>query len=138
MKTEQFILDLAVGGFCEPLSSKSASRASRLVVLADGTTAPVLLLLARRAFAKSFDEELQIPVWKDGDRTNETLANVSLRDRPSGRVKALKALKTGGREYMRVWRASHKAAGAASSRKYAEKRAELVRRVLGASPPSKE
>jgi len=65
-----------------------AYTSSRVAVLKDGSTKPVLTLLAELRFpdwaASPALLRRQAPFWKDGDLTNETLENVDLADRPHG------------------------------------------------------
>jgi hypothetical protein len=102
--TEDFVLELAVGGFVEISGKKHPSRASRLAILADGTTAPVLLLLGRKRYVKITRE--QVLYWIDGDPSNETLANVGLATRSATgrRPRSSYGAPSGTREYMKAWR----------------------------------
>jgi len=78
--TEEFVLELAEG-FLEPLSrSHPPHTISRIALLKDGTTRPVLRLLAERKFGPLSRDAL--PFWIDGDPNNETLANVALAQKP--------------------------------------------------------
>src|SRR5262245_59352658 len=77
--TEQFVLDLAVGGFVEPIGRKGRYVTSRLAILADGSPMPVLELLAQQKFAEREPE--QFAFWIDGDYRNEVLSNVNLATR---------------------------------------------------------
>jgi hypothetical protein len=89
MPTEQFVIDLAVGGFA-PQVGKSRRSPSRLAILADRTTMPVLQILAEARFGKNYRREYQFPRWKDGDLTNEMLSNVELIERDSPGAKIIK------------------------------------------------
>jgi hypothetical protein len=123
--TEKFILELATGGFAEPVGRRSSYTCSRLAILADGTPKPVLLLLAERKFA-TWDSD-RFPFWIDGDRTNEVFSNVGLATRTSTRVGTARGAKRGSarsgtREYMRQWREAHPFQVRAAQLRYNEKR----------------
>jgi hypothetical protein len=126
-KTELFVEEIAAGGFTEPVGRRSSFTSSRLAILADGTTKPVLLILAERQF-KPWEPE-RFPFWIDGDRTNETLPNVGLATRASGlsrtrakRTRNAFGVPAGSREYMKRWRAAHPEQVRASQTRYYEKR----------------
>ena len=136
MTTEQFIIDLAVGGFLEPVGRKTTYVSSRLAVLSDGTTSPVLHLLALAKFA-TWPED-RFPFWIDGNRRNEMLSNVELAVRLSSAAnrvaqrrkrRAKDAPKAGTPEYMKAWRAEHKTEVAASQKRYADRRRAVLRKV---------
>jgi hypothetical protein len=108
---------------------KSAYTTSRLAVLRNGTTAPVLRLLAERKFS-SWDEAERFPYWADGDHTNELLSNVELATRmgagsPRSKKGRLGA-PAGSREYMRLWQKANKDKVAAAQRRYRAKRDALL------------
>lgn len=127
-RTEQFVLDLAAKGFIEPLSKRSAFKMTRLAVLEDGSTVPVLELLARRRFPQGWAEE-QFPFWIDGDRTNETLGNVGLATRASSgskRTRSAFGVPAGTKEYMKLWRASNRDRVRASQHRYMMKQKESL------------
>jgi len=128
--TEQFLHEIALS-FIEPIGKRSAYTASRLAVLKDGSTRPVLLLLAERKFG-TWPEE-KFPFWLDGDRTNETLENVDLATRPSRptapsgkRAKNPYGAPAGSREYMRRWRTANRERVNASQKTYAANRRAAV------------
>ena len=135
MPTEPFVLELA-REFLEPLSRRSTFRSSRLAVLHDGSTTPVLELLARRKFPSGWSEE-QFPFWLDGDRTNETLENVGLATRAStgrsGRQRSALGVPSGTKEYMRRWREANRERVHASQNRYTEKRRNVLAAVEAAA-----
>lgn len=90
---EPLLLSLAVD-FLEPISGigRLSFTTSRLAVLADGTTVPVLHLLARQKFGEW--SASRFPFWVDGNFRNETLANVDLAAKPVLRYRKL-GLRTG-------------------------------------------
>lgn len=77
--TEPFLLELAVGGFIEPLGRPAIPHiASRLVLLGEGQAPkPVLRILAERKLGRELRSE-EFAFWLDGDPLNETLENVSV------------------------------------------------------------
>ena len=75
-RTEQFIIDMAED-FFPPLSLRSDFTSSRLALLKNNTTCPVLTILAERKFGE-WRRADAFPFWIDGDSTNETLSNVAL------------------------------------------------------------
>ena len=99
--TEAFLSDLVVD-FLEPLSTtRSSYTSSRIAVLRDGSTCPVLTLLAARKFG-TWEREF-FPFWVDGDSTNETLENVDLAQRIPRVRRKLDIPKGPG--YRKAWRA---------------------------------
>jgi hypothetical protein len=72
-RTDPDLLRLA-SDFLPPLAGRTPFTESRLAVLPDRTTVPVLFLLAVRK--GGWDPETHFPFWLDGDSTNETLSNV--------------------------------------------------------------
>lgn len=130
-KSEDFVLLLAVGGFVEPVGRRASYTSSRLAILSDGTTKPVLLLLAERKYG-TWEAE-RFPFWIDGDRTNEILSNISLATRAAGvsrqkrhRTRNAFGVPAGSREYMRRWRETHPEQVRASQSRYHEKRSALL------------
>ena len=77
--TEQFIEEI-VKEYLPPLSLRSNFTSSRLAILKDHTTKPVLTLLAEKKFGE-WNRDDAFPFWIDGDPTNETLSNVALAQR---------------------------------------------------------
>lgn len=116
--------------FVEPLTRRSVYRRSRLAILNDGTTMPVLELLAREKFMKW--EEDQFPFWVDGDYHHEVPENVGLATRSSNgetRQRSSLGVPAGTKEYMKRWRERNKERVQASQRQYAAKRREVLSRV---------
>jgi hypothetical protein len=145
--TEDFILRLAVR-FVEPISQRSPLTASRLAVLADGTTMPVLALLAREKFG-GFAESERFPFWIDGNYLNEMLSNVDLATRtkrnaaPKRRRRSAKAsygAPSGTPEYMRAWRVAHRDSVQAAQRRYNKRRRDgltgVAKQVLPSAKPA--
>jgi hypothetical protein len=123
--------------FTEPIGKKSPYKTSRLMVLEDGTTMPVLTFLAKAKFT-SWDED-QFPFWIDGNYKNEIPENVGLATSLGGRSKKLRrprsayGVPAGTKEYMRAWRAAHKDSVKASQKKYTDKQ-RLVLERFAAGP----
>jgi len=104
MTTEPFVLQLA-DSFIDPISFQRAPHTiSRLAVLKDRTTAPVLHLLAIRKFQKWSGDFF--PFWVDGNPENETLQNVALAPRVLRTHRKLNIPK--GLSYRRLWRAANR------------------------------
>jgi hypothetical protein len=124
-RTEDFIVELATE-FLEPVGRRSPYTASRLAVLQDGSTMPVLQLLAERKFGKW--EEEYFPFWVDGNRRNETLGNVDLATRASRVAKRARRARNsfgvpaGTKEYMKKWRAANKDKVRTAQSQYATRR----------------
>lgn len=82
---------------------------SRLVIQEDGTTLPVLHVLAEHLFGP-WDPHTHYPVWKDMDWTNESLENVQLASRFGSRPKRPKnasGFPSGTPEYHKWYRTQH-------------------------------
>jgi hypothetical protein len=132
--TEQFLLD-AAREFLEPVGKRSAYTASRLAVMPDGSTEPVLLLLAKQKFGTW--AENQFPFWIDGDLRNEVLSNVDLATRPA-RKESVRPIKNrfgapaGSREYMQRWREANRESVRASQRRYAARRKVVLQKITEA------
>jgi len=102
--TERFVMDLTTD-FLEPLSPwGSPYTASRLAVLPDRSTIPVLRLLALKKFGSWAADEF--PFWIDGDPSNETLENVALarRERATHRKLGIPS----GPDYRAKWNAANR------------------------------
>lgn len=88
----------------EPLSYRKQWTASRLVLMDDGTTTPLLTLLAEAKFGP-WDPKTHIAVWTDKNCTNESPDNVSLVELSSigsGRGRMSKfGIPSGTKEYFR-------------------------------------
>lgn len=124
--TEDFVL-AAAKDIIEPIGRKSAYTTSRLAILKDGTTKPVLLILAEAKF-KDWSED-QFPFWVDGDYTNETSKNVGLATRSAKASNGPRnpfGVPAGTKEYMRLWRSKNKDKVRASQRRYLDKVAGQV------------
>ena len=133
--TEGYVLEQAEKGFIEPLtSSRSVWAKSRLAVLADGSTVPVLLLLARKKFP-AWDPEVQTPFWKNGDWQTETFDNVDLMTKSvpkkrEGRRNEF-GVPAGSPEYMKLWRLKNPDKMKAAQKRYLAKRKELLASLRG-------
>jgi hypothetical protein len=131
--TEPFVEELAKGGFLPPIGHRSPYTTSRLAVLADGTTAPVLQILALRKYEKWPED--RFPFWIDGAYENETLANVALATRasrrgtPRLRRRSAFGAPAGSKEYMRAWRAENRERVRANSKRFAEKRNAILKQL---------
>ena len=121
ISTEPWLIETAVR-FLQPIGLKARHMRSRLAVLPDGTTSPVLLLLAKAKFLTGAIDAEFVPVWEDGDPRNETFDNVVLLPRGeatgvirgkrgSRRIKLPTRSKlgvpAGTKEYMAAWRAAN-------------------------------
>lgn len=73
-------------GYLDPIADgRTKFTRSRLAILSDGTTLPVLLLLSFRKYGKApqeWEPSGLFPFWLDGDYKNETLENIELAVRP--------------------------------------------------------
>jgi hypothetical protein len=72
----------AASAFLEPLGAqdrRTPYTTTRIAILKDGSTMPVLTMLARCKFGGI--PKHVFPFWADGDHTNETLENVELAPR---------------------------------------------------------
>src|SRR5258705_3230516 len=75
-----FTTDPALTGLtivAPPSDKRQTWMLSRLVILPDGSTMPVLLYLARLKF-ETWNGDTHKPYWVDADWTNEMLDNVEL------------------------------------------------------------
>jgi hypothetical protein len=83
---------------------------SRLVVQEDGSTVPVLVLLANHVFGP-WDPQTHYPVWKDKDYCNESPENVQLVEKSQfgPRRKNPYGVPAGTREYWRKYREANRA-----------------------------
>jgi hypothetical protein len=137
--TEQFLVKMVLR-FLEPVGKRSVYTASRLAVLPDGTTVPVLFLLAKQKFG-TWPEE-QFPFWKDGDRTNEMLGNVELATRATrpkrGTQKNKFGVPAGSKEYMKRYREENRERVRDSQKRYTLKRRAVVKHVLAADAAAAE
>jgi hypothetical protein len=134
--TEEFVVALAKRGFAEPVAKRSAYTTSRLAVLEDGTTKPVLLLLAAKRFGE-WDGETHFPFWLDGDYLNETCENVGLATRPHRAPqkrlpRSAYGAPAGSREYMRAYRERNRQRIRETQRVYNAKRREVLQKVRDA------
>jgi hypothetical protein len=141
--TDSSVVEVAVGGFVEPVGRRSSYTASRLAILADGTTKPVLLILAEALYT-SWDED-KFPFWVNGSRFLESASNVGLATRATGtsatrrrRTRSTFGVPSGTKEYMKLWRAAHKENVRTSQRKYVARLTNLVQAVQASSRPSLE
>jgi hypothetical protein len=126
-RTDLNVLRLATT-FIEPLTELvSGEVRSRLMVMANGDTLPVLHQLARQKF-KRWEKDQQ-PIWVDGDHHNETEENVALRERTvQRRVRRHTDLgfPAGTPEYMKAWRKANPDKARAAQKRYVQKRKELL------------
>ena len=101
---------------------------SRLVIQPDGTTVPVLRLLALEKFGPWQEIEFE-PIWKDGNWTNETWGNVMLLERLSEvrDRRSTYGVPAGTPEYYRRYRKANKDKVAAAQKKYNERKRDALR-----------
>jgi len=114
-----------------PVSKRRAYTMSRLAVVADGTTVPVLRLLAREKLGE-WDDLTHFPYWKDKDYHNETFTNVALceiAESTGRRIRSMFDVPSGTKEYMKKWRDAHPERIKASQAKYRKKRQEEHQRL---------
>jgi hypothetical protein len=127
-RTEQFLESYEL---LPPVSKRRAYTMSRLAVLKDGTTMPVLRILAREKF-EEWDEKEVFPFWVDRDWTNETLENVGLcpvLDKDAKRLASSYGVPAGTKEYSKRWRAANVEKVKASQKAYRLRRADEYRRL---------
>jgi hypothetical protein len=114
-----------------PVSKRKPYTTSRLAILDDGTTMPVLRILAREKFGE-WDEREKFPFWIDKDWTHETLDNVELcahSESDGQRPISSYGVPAGTQEYSRRWRAANTEKVKTSQRNYRRRRAEEHRRL---------
>jgi len=135
-ETEDFVLELCIA-ILEPVGKRSPLTTSRLAVLKDGTTAPVLALLCERKFGAKLPEGKH-PFWMDGNYRNELLSNVDLataptlkRERPTPNRFGVPS---GSREYMRRWREENRENVRAAQKRYAQRKRDVLKAVAAAVP----
>ena len=113
-----------------PISKRKKYTTSRLVVQPDGTTVPVLRLVALEKYGpwKEIEHE---PIWIDGNWENESWDNVALMERPaeasSGRNKY--GVPAGTPEYYRRYRAANKDKVAAAQKRYNDRKRDALREL---------
>jgi hypothetical protein len=136
--SEKFTTDPLLGKYTllGPMSRRSQWTKSRLVVLEDGTTMPVLQVLAREKFG-TWDEKEKRPFWKDKDWTNETVDNVELVEvtehRHAGRAKSQFGVPSNTKAYHKKWREANPKRTREASRRYHERQkllAEAARTIV--------
>ena len=112
----------------EPINKRKKYTTSRLVVQPDGTTVPVLRLIALEKFGQWSDVEHE-PIWKDGDWTNESWDNVALMDRLSETrdKRSSYGVPAGSPEYYRRYRKANKDKIAAAQKRYNTRKRDALR-----------
>jgi hypothetical protein len=112
----------------DPMNKRKKYTTSRLVVQPDGTTVPVLRLIALEKFGP-WEEAAYVPIWKDGDWENETWPNVILLERLSETRdrRSTYGVPAGTPEYYRRYRKANKAKIAAAQKKYNERKRDALR-----------
>jgi hypothetical protein len=109
------------------VSERNTPTTSRIGVLPDGTLLPVLVLLATIKYQEDFDEETHSAIWTDGNPSNETWSNISLREvRTRKRTSGIKGIKAGTPEYWREYRRLHKEKNAGYQKAYRTRRNNLL------------
>jgi len=125
-RTTDEVLQLVAGReVLDAPSYKKLWTASRLIRLDDGSTLPLLWIIAEAKFGP-FDPKTHMPFWKDKLCTNESFENVELleissehrtRQNPYG-------VPAGTREYMKRYRAANKEKVKGYHKKYYDKMRE--------------
>jgi hypothetical protein len=94
---------MVVTGYLPPLDPKTPYTASRLAVFEDGTTMPVLTLLAEQKFG-TISKGL-FPFWLDGDPSHEHVDNVEL---AQATKREYRRLGLGGPDYLHRWQEANR------------------------------
>ena len=112
----------------EPINKRKKYTTSRLVVQPDGTTVPVLRLIALEKFGQWTEAEYE-PIWKDGDWTNESWDNVVLMERVSETrdKRSSYGVPAGTPEYYRRYRKANKDKIAAAQKRYNARKRDALR-----------
>lgn len=111
--------------------------ASRLVVMPDGTTIPLLYLLAEQKFG-AFDPKEKMPFWMDKLCTNEDLENVGLLElSPDHRPRQNSyGVPAGTPEYMKRYRDRNREKVKQYQKNYYTKLRAAYKELQGAEPSS--
>lgn len=142
-RVDPVLKDLVILAPVKAKGRVSAYSKSRLAVLEDLTTMPVLHVLAREKYGE-WDEHLFRPGWVDGNWKNEVLDNVALyaiavREATDVPKKSKYGVPSGTKEYRAAWRKDHPdAVRGAQKRAYAKRRELLIeaKRLQGMASPS--
>jgi hypothetical protein len=112
----------------DPLNKRKKYTTSRLVVQPDGTTVPVLRLIALEKFGPWKEVEYE-PIWTDGDWTNETWTNVSLLERLAEvrDRRSTYGVPAGTPEYYRRYRKANRDKVAAAQKRYNARKRDALR-----------
>jgi hypothetical protein len=132
--TEPFLLEYEL---LPPVGRRKPWTQSRLAKVEDGTTVPVLRLLALEKFGPWREAE-RTPYWKDRDWRNETLDNVEMLDVvESTGIRKVSAfgVPAGSKPYLKAWREANPEKVKAAQKRYREKRAALLREVRRPTDP---
>ena len=113
-----------------PISKRKKYTTSRLVIQDDGTTVPVLRLLALEKFGPWSEIEYEA-IWQDGDWTNETWDNVAVIQRLSETrdQRSSYGVPAGTPEYYKRYRQKNKDKIAAAQKRYNERKRDALRAV---------
>ena len=128
MQDERVATLLAEKRILEPINKRKKYTTSRLVVQPDGTTVPVLRLIALEKFGQRTEAEYA-PIWKDGDWTNESWDNVVLMERVSETrdKRSSYGVPAGTPEYYRRYRKANKDKIAAAQKRYNARKRDALR-----------
>lgn len=126
-RTEPFLTE-EYARFIMPISRKNAWTMSRLAVLPDGSTMPVLRILALRKFGE-YEEDERFAMWIDGNYHNEVMDNVILMDRKIEATKRRSSygVPAGTPEYRRRYQAANKERVRAAQKRAYDKRKTLLK-----------
>ena len=131
--TSSFVSEEFLSAFrlLDPVTKRRRYVTSRLAVMTDGTTVPVLRLLARERFGE-WDEKAFFPFWTDGDWRNETFVNVELCAVGKERELSAYGVPAGTKEYFQRYREANRDKVQSAQRTYRRKRQEAFRSVKAA------
>lgn len=124
--TPDLITLFGVVRLINPLTRKNSRVASRIAVLKDGRTVPVLRLFAAHLKGGSVPQDA-VPYWLDGDYENEELSNVGFATKPKAspfKKKSPYSAPSGTLEYMREWRAANRERVRAAQKRFAARKTE--------------
>ena len=130
MQDERVAAVLSGKKVLDPISKRKKYTTSRLVIQPDGTTVPVLRLVALEKFGPWSEVEWE-PIWVDGDWTNETWDNVKLIERlvETKSRNSRYGVPAGTPEYYRRYRKANKDKVARAQKKYNDRKRDALREL---------